>query len=219
MRRLIFIASLVGLFMYVGFAAQPNALSATELNEAKPLQLTGLHYAFEAAGGKLEQATITAWSEVTDASVQQRAAKLLGWREGDAPEGESRSLIIHRKAGVPHLSLRWVLTGRAAERWSARAALVNRAMLLTGPNPSLTVQLEGVTEKADLLGLGTKGMDALGAKGRQVWSSPAAVSIAGRSVQLPPSAFGVNVQIAVRTDSVTKRNRLWVAWPALLQEY
>ena len=67
--------------------------------------------------------------------------------------------------------------------------------------------------------LAGKAMGALAATDRQPWSDMLAASVAGRTTHLPPGPFGVNVQVAVRRDPARGTTRVWVAWPALLQEY
>lgn len=219
MRQLFLIASMVGLFMYAGFALEYESIAAPPAGGRATVSLAGLETALAATGAGLEQVTITGWVRVGAPRVREQVAADLGWAERAAPPGEMRELKVHRRDGVDYLALRWVLTGVASSDWQSGQGKVRRALAAVGVNPVVTVQLEGTTARPGLQEVGARALDALGATERQPWSDSRSASIAGRTDRLPVSAVGVNVQVAVRRVSGVDRAKVWVAWPALLQEY
>lgn len=216
MRQLLIIASVVSLFMYTGFVLQHDRAVATYASDGS---LGGLQRALDATGASLDRAVISGWVDVEDARAQAQVVGALGWKPGSEAKDEAREAAIHRRQGAQYLTLRWVLSGEAAQGWHDRQARVREALALAGKRPHVTVQLEGTTARAGLEALGHRALDAVGAVERQPWSGPRASSVAGRTDDLPPSTFGVNVQVALRQTADAGRTRVWVAWPALLQEY
>jgi hypothetical protein len=211
-RQLLLIASLVGLFMYTGFAVEydPSVAGVARLEEA-----------MSATGAALERVTISGWVRVPDQAARARAAAALAWGEGTAP-GEARELKLYQQEGSDYLALRWQLSGGAKAAWWAKYSKARQALGslgAPGAEPTVTVQLEGISERTGLMSLSTAALDALQATGRQPWGDARAASIAAQSPLLPGSTFGVNVQVAARRDPAGKRTRVWVAWPALQQEY
>jgi hypothetical protein len=223
MRQLLLIASLVGLFMYTGFVVEygtgiPTS-SATSVGAVSSApSLAALEDALAATGAGLDRVVITGWVRASQSGARDQVAKALGWKE-KAPSGETQELKLVRRDGVDYLALRWVLTGSARASWQAKQGKVREVLGAAGADLNYTVQLEGATERTDFAGAGAGAMEILDARDRQPWSDAHAVSIAGRTGRLPASAFGVNVQVAVRRNADQGGSRVWVAWPALQQEY
>lgn len=218
MRQLILIAGIVAILMYgaaVGQKGIPALAAPHEVGARVPSQsLAALQRSLEAAGAPLTQAVITGWAEVQGPGDKDRVEAALGWK-GSAPEGETRTVSIRAIEGHSYATVRWVLSGKAAARWQVAAKAVQAGLA----SAKVTVQLEGVTESEGLTELAGKALGAVGATDRQPWSDLRAASVAGRTTQLPPGPFGVNIQVAVRRDAAREQTRVWVAWPALLQEY
>lgn len=216
MRRLFLIASVVGLFMYAGFVLEHGSVATTATDSSG---LAGLGHALGATGATLERVTITGWVTVEASEAREQLLSALGWAGHGTPAGEIRELKLHRRADGLYLALSWSLSGESAVAWPSRQALVKRALSRVGDEPSLTVQLEGSTEQSDLLSLAQRALDEVKATDREPWTGPSAASVAGRSKLLPASPFGVNVQVALRSEPSGRKARVWVAWPALVQEY
>lgn len=212
MRQLLLIMSLVGLFMYTGFAVE---------NDHSLAAVARLEEAMSATGAALERVTVSGWVAVPNAAAREQVASALGWAGGTTP-GEVRELKLFHQAGGDYLALRWELSGAAKAPWRAGYTKVRQALAWAGAHgaePTVTVQLEGTTERTELMSVATSALDSLQATGRQPWGDPRAASIAAQTPLLPSSGFGVNVQVAARRDAAGKRTRVWLAWPALQQEY
>ena len=212
MRQLLAILSVVGLFMYTGFALEDDASLAP---------VARLEEAVSATGAVLERVTVSGWVRVAGPEVRDRTAKALGWTGTTAP-GEVRELKLYRQEGVDYLALRWELSGAAKLPWRVTYSKLRHVLDQAGgpgAEPVVTVQLEGITERSEVMALSAAALDAVQATGRQPWHDARAASIAARTSLLPGSAFGVNVQVAARREPAGKRTRIWVAWPALQQEY
>ena len=222
MRQLLTIACLVALLMYAGFAslygkqteAVAPASAAAEADGVEPLSR-----ALEASGAKLEEAVIAARVEVAEPADREKVVAGLGW-SGKTPKDETRLAQVQARDGRHLLLVRWTLTGVAATHWDTHAREVSEVLAHYGPAPLLTVQLGGRRAPADDLSqIPAKALDALRATSRQPWADGRAASLAGRTKMLPASPLGVNVQAAARKDQASGQVRVWVAWPALLQEY
>lgn len=218
MRQFLLVASMVGLFIYVGFASQSDLVSAAAVAPGKPETMQGLRTALDATGARMERVLITGWVRVPGPQAQDRVSNTLGWSGNKTPKDETRELKLLDRDGKQYLSLRWVLTGGALREWQTRQAEARKALTQAGANLVFTVQVEGVAGSGDATLLANRALNALGATSRQPWSSAPAASVAGWTAQLPPSAFSVNVQAAVRREA-GGRTRVWIAWPALQQEY
>lgn len=216
MRRFFLIASVVGLIMYAGFVLEHGSVATSAVGTS---ELAGLESALAATGASLERVTITGWVAVEASDAREQVSSALGWAGQGIPAGETRELKLHRREDGLYLAMNWRLSGGSLEIWPSRYALARRALAKVGGEPSVTVQLEGTTEQSDLLALGQQALDEVKATDREPWTGPSAASVAGRSALLPASPFGVNVQVAVRSEASGRKARVWVAWPALLQEY
>lgn len=216
MQRLILIASVVALFMYAGFVLEHGSVATTATERTG---LAVMERALEATGASLERVLITGWVQVEEAGARELVSASLGWAGKGIPAGETREVKLHRREDGLYLSLLWSMGSGSAEAWPARHASVQRALDKVGSSPRVTVQVEGTTEQSDLLTLGQRALDELRGTDREPWTGPSAASVAGRSPLLPASPFGVNVQVALRKEPSGQKARVWVGWPALLQEY
>ncbi|HLN64513.1 MAG TPA: hypothetical protein VK464_23570 [Symbiobacteriaceae bacterium] len=222
MRQLLTIACLVALLMYAGFASlygkrTEAVVPVIETSAAAGLQ--PLSSALEASGAKLEEAVIAARVEVAEPADREKVVAALGW-SGKTPKDETRLAQVQARDGRHLLLVRWTLRGVAANNWEARAREVSEILAHYGSTPLLTVQLGGRRAPTDdLTQVPAKALDALRATSRQPWADGRAASLAGRTKMLPASPLGVNVQAAARKDQASGQVRVWVAWPALLQEY
>lgn len=222
MRLFVLIAGVVSLLMYgaavsqkgVPGAAQPFAVAS----KASVGGLDALKIGLAATGASVDEAVVIGWGEVRAASDRDKIAQALGWH-GSPPEGESRTLALREQNDKLYVTVRWTLSGKAIGRWQQSAVTVERALKPSALVTSVAVQVSGVTAEDGLPELSGKALDALAATDRQPWSDQQAASVAGRTTQLPPGPFGVNVQVAVRRDAGKDNTRVWIAWPALLQEY
>ncbi|HEY3368942.1 MAG TPA: YwmB family TATA-box binding protein [Symbiobacteriaceae bacterium] len=215
MQRFILIAGLAALFMYAGFVAEGQQATAPP----PKADLAGLQQALSAANADIHTVLITGWVRVTRPVAQDTLSATLGWASGAVPREEVRDLRRYQRDGVSYVGVRWVMAGTGLTGWQARVARVRAALAAAGPDPMMTVQLEGTTPRSDFLPLENQALDAVHATDRQPWSDGKAASIAGHTKALPPGPFGVNVQVAARKDGADGRTRVWVAWPALQQEY
>jgi hypothetical protein len=225
MRQLLGIACVVALFMYAGFASlygpgTPALSSAgTAVTPGATMDLSPLAQALAATGAGLEEAVVAGRVEVASPSDRDRVVAALGWT-GKTPKGEMREAQLYDRDGKHVLIIRWTLQGQSAALWSDRHREVRQVLALYGPTPLTTVQIGGQSDKAgELPKVAARALDAVQATDRQPWTDGRAASMAGRSAVLPPSPLGVNVQVAVRRVEETGASRVWVAWPALLQEY
>ncbi len=216
MRLLLLIASVVGLIMYIGFVVEQDSAPASAL--AYQGDIRELQRAFDATGAGLERAVVSGWVRVTDHSARERVLMALGWKADDLLN-HGRHLSLRTSWGERFLVLRWSLSDEQAPAWPEAYRRVVEALQTAGAAPHITVHLEGKAATADVGSILEAALDAVGAQARQPWSSPPAASIAGRSALLPASPFGVNIQAAARHNPVDGSTRVWVAWPALVQEY
>jgi hypothetical protein len=220
MRQFGVIASIVALFMYAGFAIQGGVPAMTGSQGAQAAtSIMPLQHALEATGATTDTAVITGWVEVDRPQARDRVAAALNWNDGKAPVGETRDANLRTQDGRYIVTVRWTLTGLAARSWNEKLRAARAALSLAGADPRMTVQLGGTTSGEDLPDVAGKALDAVAATGRQPWSDMRAASVAGITAQLPASSFGINIQVAVRHDALTNQDKVWVAWPALLQEY
>jgi hypothetical protein len=178
--------------------------------------LAGLATALAATGARCDEVQLTGWVSVANPSAKDRLLQALG----PARAGESRQANLREQNGQSYLVVRLVLTGKALGAWQSRVQALQKALdaVSTG-TAEMTVQLGGPAPDGSLTEVAAKALGALAAVDRQPWSDTRAASVAGRTKDLPPSPFGVNVQVAVRRDAVKGQTRVWVAWPALQQEY
>lgn len=222
MRQLLTIACVVALLMYAGFASvygHRSEVVVPVLQTVETVGLLPLSNALEASGARLEEAVIAARVEVAEPADREKAVAALGWA-GKTPKGETRLAQVQGRDGRHLLLVRWTLSGPAATTWETHAREVREVLAQYGSSPLLTVQLGGRRAPAeDLTKVAAQALDALRATARQPWSDGRAASLAGRTAMLPSSPLGVNVQAAARKDQATGQVRVWVAWPALLQEY
>lgn len=208
--------------MYGALVSQHGSLAvATPLTAfaAVPEQgLAPLQKSLEATGAKLDEVVITGWAESRRPGDSDRVTSALGWK-GAPPNGQARSVALRDRNGRQYILVRWTLTGSAVSAWQASVQSLQKAMKLAGESPMVTVQLGGNAPSDNLTELADRALGALAATDRQPWSDLRAASVAGHSTHLPPGPFGANVQVAVRHDAAKGHTRVWVAWPALLQEY
>ncbi len=219
MRQLLLIASVVGLIMYAGFASQNGSVQAVVHSATGAPSLGALQRCFDATGGALQKVQITGWVEAESKDALSLVNDRLGWTPGLNVPQELREARLHDRDGHQFVAVRWILTGTAAATWQSSYNRLDQTLGAVGKGQAITVQLEGTTPKKHPLALATRALDAVGAVERQPWSDAFAASIAGRSAQLPSGPFGVNVQVATRQESAANQIRVWVAWPALQQEY
>jgi hypothetical protein len=220
MRQLAIIATIVAMFMYAGFAIQGGVPATTGMRGGQAAGGMGaLQRALEATGAHLGSAVLTGWVQTDRPQARDRVMAALGWSGSTAPAGESREIQLRTQGGHYIVTVRWSLSSQAARLWQARTKITQEALSLAGATPHMTVQLEGTTSGGELPATAERALDALAATQRQPWSDLRAASVAGKTFDLPPSTFGVNIQVAVRHDALTGLDHVWVAWPALLQEY
>lgn len=221
-RRLVLIAGVVGILMYSAVVSQqgiPAAAAPLSAGARAPAQsLEALQKSLEATGARLDEAVITGWAEAGSAGDRDAVAAALGWT-GPVPSGESRAVAVRQGNGRQYVTVRWTLTGKAASQWQPAVRAVQKALEKEAGSPSMAVQLGATAPGGSLTELAGKALGALSATDRQPWSDRRAASVAGRTTLLPPGPFGVNVQVAARRDAAQALTRMWVAWPALLQEY
>lgn len=219
MRQLLIIASVVGCFMYAGFAVEHGSTATFSSQISQESDLAALQTALNATGAGLHQVQITGWAQFQDPLARDAVAEDLDWPGGKVPPGEVREIKVHHRDGMQYLSVRWVLSGGAKLRWQEAPERVRRALLKHGRSPVITVQLEGVASRTDITEMASEALDAVDAQDRQPWTATRSTSLAGRTALLPASSFGVNIQVATRRDTVSNKTRVWVAWPGLQQEY
>lgn len=215
------IASLVGLFMYAGFVVT-HGDGAVTVSGARSGSVASLQLAMDAAGAKTDQAVITGWVPTGQLNAAGIVRNALGWTGQQTPAAEARDVKLLSRNGTTYVSVRWAFTRPQDQRWAEAQEKVSRALFQVGDGARVTVQLEGTAAQAELSGLreiANKAVDALDTTGRQPWSEGRSASVAGQSAWLPKSPFGVNVQVAVRQEAGAQGARVWVAWPALQQEY
>lgn len=220
MRQLLTITSLVALFMYAGFVSlQGIALPVADIPPRPVLTAQGLAplgRSLEAAGAGLTEARVTGWVRAEGADAKERVRTRLS--QALVIAGQTR-VEAHTHEGGHFVSASWHMTGQAALQWPDAFDAIARALEAAGSVPTVSVQVAGQTARGDLRALVTGALDALGATQRQPWSDPRAASSAALSPYLPPSALGVNVQVAARHDPKAGITRVWIGWPALNQEY
>jgi len=216
MHKLVRIAGLVAGLCYAGAATQYGAVLGA-VSTPQPT-LNGLADALRATGASLEQVTITGWFELPDPSVERRVTTAL--EATPTRPGEKRQLRTVVRGGSRSLSVDWSLAGAATGDWATWCADVRRTLSLVGSGQMITVQLEGTTvQSVDMFRMVQSALDAVGATQRQPWAGSRAASIAAHTGRLPAGPYPTNIQAAARRDSNTGRTRVWVAWPALQQEY
>lgn len=218
MRKLLLITSVVALVLYTGAALQAGTPS-TAVAPSSLGALALLQDGLTAAGASLEQVQISGWVSVKDARAAEAVRAHLGWTAA-TPPGEERTVKAFRRNNLDYVSLRWVLTGDAAAGWVHKQELAWQALVSAGEQPVFSVQVGGSTVNRDVGAMVNRAMNTLGASERRRWGDANAASMEGRSAQLPPSRFGVNVQTAARRGlTAAGRTMVWVGWPALQQEY
>jgi hypothetical protein len=221
LRSLVLIAGIVGVLLYTAVVSQRGlpafaAPHETVVQSPSADGLKALETGLAATGARLEEVKLIGWGRVREPGARDRVVATLGARPA---EGESRVVSVRDKDGHQYVTVQWTLTGKAATHWAASLRALQKALEQNAHAPSVSVQLGGTTAGEDLTDLTDRALGALRATDRQPWSDPRAASVAGRTTHLPPGPFGVNVQVAVRTDPATGMTRVWVAWPALMQEY
>lgn len=220
MRSLVLIAGVVGVLLYAAAVSQkgmPAFAAPHETPVQAPAQgLEALVTGLEATGAGLEEAKLTGWAEVRAPGDRDRVINALG---AVVAERENRTVSVREQDGHQYVTVQWSLAGKAASQWAARLRVLQKVLQQIGQAPSVSVQLSGTTAGDNLTDLTDRALGALRATDRQPWSDPRAASVAGRTTHLPPGPFGVNVQVAVRKDPAKGTTRVWVAWPALMQEY
>lgn len=222
MRQLLLIASLVALFMYAGFVS----LQGMSVPTAEPLprpsasarHLVALERALEATGAPLGEALITGWVQTDQKNVKDGVMAALR-RPSHWPKAEAARVERSVRNGKQFLTVNWRLQGDAAHHWDEALRLVQETLAGLGAEPVTAVQVSGRVPAGDPSALVKRALDTVGATNRQPWSDPHSASAAGRSPYLPASPLGVNVQVAARHDAATGHVTVWVAWPALNQEY
>jgi len=230
LRQFVAICGIVAIFMYAGFTLQEDRPTSTVPRKPEPAEIATtsagrqpkgfaqLSAVMEAVGAATDEVVLTGWVEVANTKARQQLMAALRW-SGATPAGEVREAVIRQREGRQVLSVRWVMKQPAVSVWEPRAKALKETLAGVGSGPQVTVQLSGRAEVTDLPVAARKGLDAVNATQRQPWSDKRSASLAGRSEGLPESPFGINVQIAVRADTAGGKARVWVAWPALLQEY
>ena len=222
MRSFVSTVGVIGLILYGLVVTGAGGGSAAGRADAAGADLTRLEEALEATGARVETVRVAGWVEVRDSKALAAGRQRL---EAARSQGDTVQLQTPKRGESQYLTVSWTVTGQAArQRWQAVAATVRGALAAAGANPMVTVQLEGTVPGAgadhpDPEGVVEQALEALSVTGRQAWREEASSSIAARTIWLPPSPLGVNVQAAARRDSETGRLRVWVAWPALIQEY
>mgnify|MGYP000931699417 CR=1 FL=1 len=179
-------------------------------------EMQTLSRAWEATGGRLEQAVLFLQEPVADRAVVERLAAGLGW-QGPDPAGEERSLRLLEGVGGPYVEVTWRLTGEAALRWAERYRELRGSLADQGLWPQVQVELSGRAGDADPLALAEAALDAVGARQREPWRDARSASVAGYTPLLPPGPYAVNVQVAVRRSG--DESRLWVGWPTVRSDY
>jgi hypothetical protein len=177
-----------------------------------------LHELLRETGADLQQVVIAGWVRAARPDARTLVVDDLAW-DGTPPAGETRIVTLRHYGDEEYVTLRWTLTGRAISDWERRSAQAMQALARAGGPPRLTVQLEGQTAVTDLLGQADRALRRFGASDHETWSDSFAASVVAYTSKLPPSPFGPNVQIAFRRVEGTEKARVWVAWPALMQEY
>jgi|GEM_PF-5239914 len=216
MRQLLLISSIVGMLMYAGYVSQ-GGVPVGDTSDGRP-ELSVLQTALESAGATLNEVTVTAWGEVPQTSSLKTARRALAW-DGPSPAGELRELQVSTRHGQQFLTLRWVLKGSAMSTWNAKLQMAMSALPEAGIKVEWTVQVSGqATVDPPEISV-ARALGAVSATGLQPWSGPRSASLAGHTAKLPARATGVNIQAAARQDPIRKVSTVWVAWPALLQEY
>lgn len=216
MRQLLLIAMLVSLVMYAGFVSQQGT-SVAAATQAQGV-LGPLQTALTNTGATLDRAQMTGWVQVKSPDVLTKVKEKLGWNRA-VGSTELREAKVHFREQKYYLAVHWVIKGESASRWHDGYERLASALTGVGINPAITVQLEGKSPKARPLDQANQAMAVLRAGDRQSWSDSYAASISGRTAALPPGPFGVNLQVAVRRVDADQGTRVWVAWPALQQEY
>lgn len=211
MRQFLLLASLMGLFLYVAFAVQPHEGTAASI-----AGLGGLERALQVTGAPLDHVEITGWVEVQDPSAERIATEILG----PAGNDEYREVRLHRNARKLYLVVRWVATRPNTTALQSRYLKTQGVLERVGEAPAITVQVEGKTLSGlPPTALVQRALDSLHALKRQPWGEGSSASGAGWSEDLPASPLEVNVQVAVRQEAFGGPSRVWIAWPALNNEY
>lgn len=217
MKQFLLAVSIVGLLLYAGLVIQQETVST----QGKGLSgdYGTLQEVLEATGAELDEAIIAGSVPVLDPSVEDQVKAALGWTVSDAFKGERREIQTQERDGHYYVTVRWTLSGTVAASWASKPQHVYSSLAEVGESPSVTVQLEGRTSLASDVLLVNRALDTVNATGRQPWQGALSASVAARSSHLPDSPLGVNVQVAMREDQEGEGARVWVAWPALLQDY
>lgn len=209
----------IGLVLYGLVATGSGAAPATGRAQVAGSEWAPLETALEATGAHVERVRVAGWVEVHDSQAINTGRKRL---DSVRVSGESVQVQTPKRGSSQYMSVSWLIEGPAArQRWQTVASAVREALAEAGATPMVTVQLEGVapTKRAAPETVVEQALEPLSVTGRQVWHADASASIAARTIWLPASPLGVNVQAAARRESETGRLRVWVAWPALIQEY
>jgi hypothetical protein len=217
MRQFLTIIGALSLLMYIGFAIQQNDGLPTLQTETT--SFGHLQDAMVAMNAITTQVLITGWAPTPRPDAQEQTRKALGWSTAEGPKGEHRVIQTVKRAGLTYITIQWVLVKPAESTWVEGGRQVQAALAKVGTDAHVTVQVEGTTPELGLLALGQKAMDRLHGTDQQPWSEGVAASVAARTDRLPASPFGINVQVALRTDPTGAFTHVWVAWPVLQQEY
>ncbi len=213
-----FLSSVMALLFYSFYVGEAGGTSAHGATILRKSELGALETALQAAGGRLTKVVVNGWIEVAGPADMERIRESLGWNQTKPYPTETRESGIVPRQGRLFLALTWKMDEAGLYTWEERAQSVRSAMRTNGREPEITVQLEGERTVSDPDRLTEIVSVALRGHSQQRWRDDRASSIAGQSPLLPPSAMGVNYQVAARLldDQVV---RIWVAWPALNQEY
>jgi hypothetical protein len=217
MRQFLSIIGALSLLMYIGFAIQHN--DGLPTLQAETTSFGHLQEAMVAMNATTTQVSITGWAPTPRPDAKEQARKALGWTTAEAPKGEQRVIQTVKRGGLTYITIQWVLVKPAESTWVEGGRQVQAALAKVGTDVHVTVQVEGTTPELGLLALGQKAMDRLHGTDQQPWSEGVAASVAARTDRLPASPFGINVQVALRTDPTGAFTHVWVAWPVLQQEY
>lgn len=209
--RLMLLSSFVGLFLYVGAVLQGPLVTANPSESFATLQV-----ALRTAGASVDKVTLLGLAPVGEGQAAERLKQELAELARTAGRLDSRSISGN---GPPRLAISWILQGEEAQDWKQRLDSLQGVLARAGAQ-LMTVQLEGERpSRMEPERLAAQALDSLRATSRQPWSDNRAASAAGSTLLLPPGIRGVNVQAAARTKADGSGVKVWVAWPALQQEY
>jgi hypothetical protein len=212
------LSSAMALLFYSIYVGEAGGIPAHGAAITRQSELGALETALQSAGGRLTEVVIKGWIEVAGSADMERVKESMGWDGSISGSTETRELRIVPGQGRLFLALTWRMNGTALHDWEEGFQSVRSAMQGSGREPYLTVQLAGERKLSNPDRLTETVSAALQGIDPQRWRDERASSVAGLSPLLPPSTMGVNYQVASRrlSDGVVK---IWVAWPALDQEY